>query len=139
MNEEGPKKAKVIDLTERQRWESNKSKRKGLGATPDGLALYSEENIKITTREALELARGIVKNHGLDSEEERYRAREINFGLNRRSLSLHRAHVRQPSTSTDELLRLLSPYRDSSPRRVTELVFAAAEELIRRLEPKKQG
>lgn len=93
MSEEGPKKAEVIDLTERQRRKSNASKRQGLGVTPDGLALYSEENIEITTREALEIAKGIVKNHGLDSEEERFKAGKMNFGFDKRSLSLHRTYV----------------------------------------------
>ncbi|MBI4088734.1 hypothetical protein HY415_01425 [Candidatus Kaiserbacteria bacterium] len=133
MSEKKPKVTSVIESTERQRQKSNESKRTGLDATSDGLLLYPEEQIKITAQQALELAQNIVREYGLDSEEERIKQGKLNFGLNRDVLAAQREYARFASNVS--LLGTLSFHKEHPKYYATELILAAAEALIRRFSP----
>lgn len=132
MMEEKPKnRNNVVDFVERQRRRGNELKREKLEESPDGYALYPEEQIEITAQHALELAKSIVLDLDIDSEAERIRKGEINFGIDRDKLASQRQYSQ--IMSNEKLLKTLSLHEKSPHHYSRELILAVAEELVRRL------
>lgn len=130
MSEGKPKVENVVDFIERRRLKDNSGKREKLGQTPDGYALFPEEKIDITAHNALELANDILKALDLNTEEERFRKGQLNFGIDRTDLADQREWVR--SFSTQRLLRILDGHAKSPTRYSKALLLAVAEEFVRK-------